>query len=625
MEAGLPQSMSTIVFDESHAETWTLDKGLALTMSPDRPEESYYGHLPELIRDELKVESVPMRTWDVGVLDESRLLIIAHPSARAGETSEEVSSVFSAEEIGQVRRFVEGGGGLLVLGEYNYPQWRNNLNELLEPYGIQFNADTVTRPRANDDPIPARHFPVQPAPRLPITEDALGITYHRGCSLKVLATETNTIVAATPDNEILCVAKTYGQGRVVAIGDSDIFSLAYIGESDNVRFFISLIRWLLGAKTIPFAKRDVALLQKGSNVQAFPKQSDLRLFPGDHLFTLNHDEAALELLASIRRHPFNEREAFLEECELKFHQLPEPLRRAVVKFKRHSNQFGALHLQGLPLDPELPPTPVSESPPDKRTFWSEAWLAMIGQALGELIGYSVHHDGALYQNGSPIKGQESDQTTHSSDVFLEWHTEQVFHPAQPDFLCLLCLRADRDDQAKTAVASIKNVLAEIPVSMRQVLFQPRFRARVDLSGKGNDEPAARPLIPILYGPPYDPFFTFDPELIEPIDHEADSAFKRLRNTVKDVYNYVKLRPGELLIVDNRRAVHARSGFRAYYDGEDRWLQRIYIVRDLATTNEERDRSERVNDAPWRQIPKGQPMLRRILQRGVRAAAKVSHR
>ncbi len=393
--------MSNIVFDESHAEKWTLDKGLALAISPDSPEDSYYGHLAELLRDELHLESVPMRTWDVDLLHDCGLLVIAHPSARDGEPSLEGSPIFSADEIEQVRKFVSDGGALLVVGEYNYPLWRNNLNELLEPYGIAFNSDTVMRPQAKDDPILVRHFPLKPAPSHPATKDVFEITYHRGCSLKVSPAETDAIVAATPDNEVLCVAKMYGRGRVAAIGDTDIFSLAYIGDSDNVCLFINLIRWLLDQRIVPVAKRDVGILQKGSSLQEFPKKTDLRLLPGDHLFTLDHDEATIKLLASIRHDPFKEREAFLEECELKFHQLPEPLRRVVLKFRRHSNQFGALHLQGLPLDPELPATPATESPPDKKTFWSEAWLAMIGQALGDLIGYSVHHDGSNFPERQP--------------------------------------------------------------------------------------------------------------------------------------------------------------------------------------------------------------------------------
>ena len=319
--------MVDVIFDESHAEKWTLDKSLALATSPSSAEAEYYGHLAELLRDEAKIVSVPMRKWDADTLHAARLLIIAHPSARSSVQRPEGSPIFTADEIEEIRKFVGNGGGLLVIGEYNYPQWRNNLNELLQPYGIQFNGDTVMRPRATDDPIPVRHFPVILSSSHPVASDISEITYHRGCSLKVDDAQTDVTVAATPNNDVLCAAKIYGEGRVAAIGDSDIFSLAHIGESDNVRFFINLIRWLLDRKLQPIAKRDVVILQKGSGVQEFPKQTDLRLVPGDHSFTLTPDEETVELLASITHDPYKEREAFLEECEFKFHELPEPLRR----------------------------------------------------------------------------------------------------------------------------------------------------------------------------------------------------------------------------------------------------------------------------------------------------------
>ncbi|HYG65572.1 MAG TPA: arginine beta-hydroxylase, Fe(II)/alpha-ketoglutarate-dependent, partial [Thermoanaerobaculia bacterium] len=43
---------------------------------------------------------------------------------------------------------------------------------------------------------------------------------------------------------------------------------------------------------------------------------------------------------------------------------------------------------------------------------------------------------------------------------------------------------------------------------------------------------------------------------------------------------VVLEPGEICFIDNFKAVHGRRAFRARYDGEDRWLKRVNIVRDL---------------------------------------------
>jgi alpha-ketoglutarate-dependent taurine dioxygenase len=43
---------------------------------------------------------------------------------------------------------------------------------------------------------------------------------------------------------------------------------------------------------------------------------------------------------------------------------------------------------------------------------------------------------------------------------------------------------------------------------------------------------------------------------------------------------IALRPGECLFIDNYKAVHGRSSFKAKFDGTDRWLKRINVVRDL---------------------------------------------
>jgi L-asparagine oxygenase len=54
----------------------------------------------------------------------------------------------------------------------------------------------------------------------------------------------------------------------------------------------------------------------------------------------------------------------------------------------------------------------------------------------------------------------------------------------------------------------------------------------------------------------------------------------------------------MLIIDNRRSIHARSIFSPRYDGTDRWLQRIYARRDVASMDEERYRNERIIDTTF---------------------------
>jgi L-asparagine oxygenase len=40
-----------------------------------------------------------------------------------------------------------------------------------------------------------------------------------------------------------------------------------------------------------------------------------------------------------------------------------------------------------------------------------------------------------------------------------------------------------------------------------------------------------------------------------------------------------LKPGEIIIIDNRHAVHGRSPFFPKYDGKDRFLVRCFSVFD----------------------------------------------
>ncbi len=43
----------------------------------------------------------------------------------------------------------------------------------------------------------------------------------------------------------------------------------------------------------------------------------------------------------------------------------------------------------------------------------------------------------------------------------------------------------------------------------------------------------------------------------------------------EVQTCIRLAPGDMLLLDNRRTAHARSAFAARFDGRDRWLQRLW--------------------------------------------------
>lgn len=77
--------------------------------------------------------------------------------------------------------------------------------------------------------------------------------------------------------------------------------------------------------------------------------------------------------------------------------------------------------------------------------------------------------------------------------------------------------------------------------------------------------------------------------------EANAALEALAEVCgrPDVSQKVFLRPGEMLLINNRKGAHARTAFPARYDGTDRWLQRLYARRSLWELRRDPGRSRRV--------------------------------
>ena len=80
---------------------------------------------------------------------------------------------------------------------------------------------------------------------------------------------------------------------------------------------------------------------------------------------------------------------------------------------------------------------------------------------------------------------------------------------------------------------------------------------------------------------------FDQDLMMGIDEEADDALAEFGRALAAHHDGVVLEPGDLLVIDNDVVVHGRSPFSARFDGTDRWLQRTFVVDDLAASAGER--------------------------------------
>lgn len=269
--------------------------------------------------------------------------------------------------------------------------------------------------------------------------------------------------------------------------------------------------------------------------------------------------------------------------------LPQPIGEALVDFADHPERSGALLLRNVPVG-TLPPTPASPDTTTTKDLTTELTLLAVARRLGQPVGYAPEHGGRIVQNLVPTEQTANLQMSTSSRSNLMFHTETAFHPHRPRYLALFCLRGNTE--AHTTMASIFDIVDHLPAATRtatiDAMFEARFRTSVDASflQPGSTDELGAPH-PLLTGTLAEPTFLFDADLTVGIDADAERALDDIRAAVVAATTSVILAPGDLLVIDNNRAVHGRSPFTARFDGTDRWLQRAFIVSDLAPSAADR--------------------------------------
>jgi L-asparagine oxygenase len=279
---------------------------------------------------------------------------------------------------------------------------------------------------------------------------------------------------------------------------------------------------------------------------------------------------------------------WLAEAGRRSHDLPVSLRRAMSAFRRDPGATGVLLLRGLPLDESLlPETPTVSGSVQRAASPSAALLMLLTNLLGDPVAFRAEKSGAMVQDVVPVPGNEDVQGNEGS-VLLTFHKENAFHEHSPDYVLLLCLRADHDRIAGVRSASIRQVYQDLGDGSREALFRPQFVTAPPASfGALTHTPLPHA---VLSGAPDDPDVLVDFESTQPLTPEAVHALAELQSlfTARALTHY--LVPGDLVVVDNRLTVHGRTAFVPRYDGRDRWLQRSFVSCHLR-----RSRSYRIGD------------------------------
>jgi hypothetical protein len=274
---------------------------------------------------------------------------------------------------------------------------------------------------------------------------------------------------------------------------------------------------------------------------------------------------------------------FLDSASTYAQELPRRLRRFLNAF-RLWEPSGVCVISGYPVDDsKIGKTPVhwSKGAAGSSTMEEEVFLNLCGALLGDVIAWSHQRDGLICQDLVPVEAHKEEMLGSGSELDLVWHTEDARYSYRGDYIGLMCLR--NPDAVPTTFASIDEV--QLDHSQIEVLFEPRFVFRPDPSHPTDSE---REKAPVLFGDPESPYIRFDPYSMDrPETEEARLAMDYLIRAIDENLTGVTLLPGECLFIDNYKAVHGRSSFKARFDGTDRWLKRINIARDLRKSREVR--------------------------------------
>ncbi len=246
------RTIARVLFDEAHSEAWTLDPARAAAMQPSHPADASYAQAAALLAErEFSVGGHRAGPLDAAALAGADVLVIAHPSDPAFERTTGIGEPrFTAAELDAIEAWVAAGGGLVLLGEEEQAKYGTNLAELAARFGIKLRSELV------QDYDRCRTAPSWILPELADAGRGAGgdllarvreICLYRATSLAAPG-EAQVIAragtgASSPGAPLIAAAQ-HGAGRVVVLGDSDLFGDDCLGELDHRALWLNLVAWV---------------------------------------------------------------------------------------------------------------------------------------------------------------------------------------------------------------------------------------------------------------------------------------------------------------------------------------------------------------------------------------------
>lgn len=299
------------------------------------------------------------------------------------------------------------------------------------------------------------------------------------------------------------------------------------------------------------------------------------------LVTLSDEQADVVryVATAVTADPNLEPDWFCRQAHAAVFGLPANLRAQVLRFGDVGSDTGILVIRGLRVDDPLTSTPLDNTRGIAAATHFVKQMGVIAHLLGTMVGYEAENAGRLVQDMVPNPAFAMTQQSQSSGVELEAHTEQCFSPLRPDYVMLGALRGD--PTAFTFIYPGRAFTTAFTDDEIDLLRKPLWMTQIDESFQPYvpDPFAVRGPFPILSGPLDDPQVLVDQDLMRGVTDVAQQLLEKVITSYVARRAHHALLTGDLLLLDNYRAMHGRSTFAPRFDGTDRFIARGFIVRD----------------------------------------------
>jgi hypothetical protein len=252
----------------------------------------------------------------------------------------------------------------------------------------------------------------------------------------------------------------------------------------------------------------------------------------------------------------------------------------LVRFTQDKS-YSAMLLKGLPVEDSLPAT-IGDPPIAKSSQLAEALVFGFSSLWGHAFGYEGMEDRGFIRDLIAC-----DSAMYSSTTELKMHRDFAIATERfvPHLRLILCMRPDKARQVETLICDNRELLQHLTDKDIRIL-------KTDpITFYGADKQAVGGAKPTITGTDDNPCVNlFDVGVFgkgagyRASDPAAVESYNKAATLAYDIALGVKLTEGQMLVINNNMATHARTESPIEPDGYGRWLKVTHVRSDIDPRN-----------------------------------------